>query len=335
MNIYDRLRVLVAPAVVAVGCTLAAAALAAPTGAASLLHFRAALGRAERATAPGPAWPSRASAQFRTVDVPGAAGTAGITGVNNRGTLVGTWANSQGGFFGFIEQPGGQPTTFSVPGATGVTVTSGINDVGTALAYSIDSSGVSHGWVRSPGGDFTQLDDPLGAGGTTPGGINDRGVIVGFYFAASGALHGFVYDHGTFTTLDYPGAPATFLIAVNSSGASVGGYVDASGVTHGFLYEHGTFTTIDAPGAGTAPGQGSAPSGISSSGVIDGAMTNDAGSFGWLLSKGQFSSLNDPVALAQSMPLCLSSNGRVVGGDYFDASGVIHGYVATLTPGGA
>jgi hypothetical protein len=267
--------------------------------------------------------------------VPGAANT-GLTGVNNRGTLVGTWANSQEGFFGFVEQPGGQPTTFSVPGATGVTITSGINDVGTALAYSIDSSGVAHGWVRSPGGDFAPLDDPSGAGGTIPGGINDRGVIVGYYFDASGATHGFVYVRGTFTTFDYPGAPVSFLSAVNNSGAIVGGYVEASGVAHGFLYEHGTFTTIDAPGAGTTPGHGSFPVGISSSGVIDGDIFSDAGTFGWLLSKGQFSSLNDPDAPpGQSVPLYLSSNGRSVAGQYVDASGVVHGYVATLTPGGA
>ena len=90
-----------------------------------------------------------------------------------------------------------------------MTITTGINDVGTELASSIDSSSVAHGWVRSPGGDFTQLGDPSSAGGTAPGAINDHGVIVGFYFDASGAAHGFVYAHGTFTTLDYPGAPAS------------------------------------------------------------------------------------------------------------------------------
>ena len=75
--------------------------------------------------------------------------------------------------------------------------------------------------------------------------------------------------------------------------------------------------------------------GISSSGVIAGDISNDAGTFGWLLSKGQLSSLNDPDGPAQSIPLHLSSTGRSMAGQYLGASGEIHGYVATLTPGGA
>jgi hypothetical protein len=332
MNVCGRVRALVALAAAAVGCALAAVGLAAPANAAPLVHFGSASGRAGRAAALGPPWPARAEAQFRTVDFPGAAGT-GINGINNRGTLVGTWFDSKGGGFGFVEQPGGQPTTFNYPGTTGVTFSSGINDVGIAVGAYTDSSGVSHGWVRSAGGSLTQLEDPSGAGGTFPVTINDAGVVVGYYFDASRATHGFVYDHGTFTTLDHPGALPTFLDAVNNSGAIAGNYTDASGVAHGFLYEHGTFTTIDAPRAGTALNQGTAPSGIGSNGVIDGSIVNDSGFFGWLLSKGQFSSLTDPAAApGQSLPLGLSSNGRSVAGEYTDPGGVNHGYVATLTP---
>jgi hypothetical protein len=50
-------------------------------------------------------------------------------------------------------------------------------------------------------------------------------------------------------------------------------------------------------------------------------------------SKGQFSSLDEPTAApGQSLPLGLSSNGRSVAGEYTDASGVNHGYLATLAP---
>jgi uncharacterized membrane protein len=316
----------------------AAAAAASPANAASLLHLRAAPGRTEPATAQGPAWPARASAQFRTVDVPGAAWTA-VNGVNNKGTIVGTWVSSPGGPFGFgyIEQPGAQPATFNFPATSDVTASSGVNDVGTAVGAYLDSSGVPHGWVRSPHGNFTQLDDPSGVGGTSLFEINDAGVIVGGYTDGSGAGHGFVYDHGTFTTLDFPGALGTALTGVNNSGAIVGGYTDALGVNHGFLYRHGAFTTIDAPDAGTAPGQGTPGLSISSSGVIDGFVINDSGGgfFGWLLSKGQFSSFDEPDApLGQSVPLNISSNGRYVPGEYFDTSGVLHGYVAALTPCG-
>ena len=315
--------------------TLAAAAAASPADAAWLLHVRAVPGRTERATAPGPAWPSRASAQFRTVDVPGALWTA-ANAVNNKGTVVGAWVGSPGGPFGFgyIEKPGAQPTTFNFPGTYDVTAPSALNDWGTAVGAYLDSSGVPHGWVRWPSGRFTQLDDPAGVGGTSLFQINDAGVIVGGYTDASGTGHGFVYDHGTFTTLDFPGAVGTALTGVNNSGAIVGSYTDAFGVYHGFRYEHGTFTTIDAPGAGTASGQGTPALSISASGVIVGFVTNDSGGgfFGWLLTKGQFSSLDEPnAAPGLSVPLNISSNGRYVSGEYFDTSGVLHGYVATLT----
>jgi hypothetical protein len=336
MNFYAWLRALAVIAVGAAACAILAVTLPPQANAASLAHFGAARGRSGPDAASGPAWATRAEAQFQTIDVPGAAFVS-ANAVNNKGTVVGVWNNTGVVFgFGFIKQPGGQPTTFNYPGTSGVTLSSGINDVGTAVGGYMDSSGVFHGWVRSPDGSFMQLDDPLGAGGTILSQINDNGMIVGSYTDASGVGHGFVYDHGSFTTIDFPGASGTALAAVNNSGAIVGSYTDASGVNHGFLYRAGTFTTIDAPGAGTAPGTGTLPSGISSNGEIAGGITNGPSSspsfFGWLLSKGQFSSLDEPDALpGLSVPLSLSSNGRSVSGEYFDASG-LHGYVATLSP---
>jgi probable HAF family extracellular repeat protein len=131
--------------------------------------------------------------------------------------------------------------------------------------------------------------------------------------------------------------------AVNNSGAIVGQYIDASGLTHGFLYRNGTFTTIDAPGAGTNPArglvcgffnpEGTLATGISASGVIVGDICTDTGLSGWVLSNGKFSSLNDPNAGPLGTYVGASSeNGRLVGGAYFDAGGLQHGFVATLTP---
>jgi len=184
----------------------------------------------------------------------------------------------------------------------------------------------------SPGRVFTQLDDPAAAGaGTLAFGINDYGLIVGQYYDPSGAYHGFIDDHGTFRTLDYPGASGTWASNVNNTGAIVGGYTDAAGVNHGFLYNHGRFTTIDAPGAGTTSGEGTAAQSISSNGLIDGYIVNDSGTFGWLLHGHEFSSLNDPNAVPGTSFLAnLSSNGRYAMGSYNDANGVTHGFVATL-----
>ena len=174
----------------------------------------------------------------------------------------------------------------------------------------------------------------MGAG-TFPFGPNDRGVIVGAYQDPSNAsvTHTFVYDHGTFTTLDYPGAPATGISNLNNAGTIVGDWADASGVSHGFVYKHGTFTRIDAPGAGTGPNQGTIVQAISSNGVMAGVIQNDSGQFGWLLRGGEFSQLNDPnAAPGTSFLNDLSSNARYAAGYYQDANGVTHGFVATLSP---
>jgi probable HAF family extracellular repeat protein len=51
------------------------------------------------------------------------------------------------------------------------------------------------------------------------------------------------------TTIDVPGATATYAMTINDAGQIVGGYTDVLGTEHGFLLNNGTFTTIDFPGA--------------------------------------------------------------------------------------
>lgn len=338
MNTHRRVRALSATAIAAGGCALMVATATAPANAASLLRLHTAL-RGAAHLREAPARPRALTAQFRTVDFPGANGT-GVNFVNNHGTLLGTYFNAGLQSFGFVER-GHQLTSFNYPGTTGVTSSSGMNNRDDAVGAYTDANSVFHGWVRSADGTFTQIDDPAaGTGafeGTQPAMINDAGELVGAYFDSSGISHGFVDYHGTFTTVDFPGTSealgqGTTLTAINDSGAIVGYYNDSAGVVHGFVEKHGAFTTIDAPGAGTAPGQGTSPAGISSSGVIDGGISNDAGFAGWVLYKRAFSSLNDPnAAPGASLPLGLSSNGRYVSGEYTDNSGVNHGFVATLS----
>jgi hypothetical protein len=269
-------------------------------------------------------------AHFRTIDAPGATGTV-VSGVNDWEGVVGGWGNSAGLTFGFIQLPEGQPIVLNYPKTTGVTVVRAINDRGTSAGSYTDINGVPHGWVRPLDGRFAQVDDPLGVDGTVIDGLNDRGELGGYWADSSDLYHGMVDMHGTFTTLDVPGAVFTAVTGVNDLGATVGVYGDSAEVIHGFLFEHGRFTTVDAPNGGTAPGDGTYPFGISDTGVMVGAILNDAGSFGWLLTDGRFSLLADPdAAPGQSTPSGISSDGRFAAGQYTDSNGVTHGYVATL-----
>lgn len=318
-------------AAVGLSCVLAAAVFAAPAGAAL------------------PA----GSVQFRTVDVPLSVAPSydppvftQLSGVNDAGTVVGTWTGEAGDQNGFIQEAGGKTITFA--GFNDDTAAA-INDEGTVVG-DVCSCGpgpfLFDGYVRSPDGSVKQVDDPLGVGETFPSGINDSGVIVGSYADASGNGHGFMDAGGKFTTIDYPGALATGVSAINNSGAIVGNYLGTDLLEHGFLYRNGKFTELDAHGAGTNPngycglnytGAGTAPTGISAGGTIVGTVCNDIGApnslYGWSLAQGQFASLNDPEAAQGTMQVGgISENGRQVAGSYLDANGLPHGFVASLTP---
>jgi hypothetical protein len=65
--------------------------------------------------------------------------------------------------------------------------------------------------------------------------VNDRGTIAGDYFDADGT-HGFVLDRGGFTSIDVPGALATFAAGINDRGTIVGTYIDADFGFHGYVF---------------------------------------------------------------------------------------------------
>ncbi len=60
--------------------------------------------------------------------------------------------------------------------------------------------------------------------------------------------HGFIFANGGYTTVDYPGAAATYLGGLNDSGTIVGSAVLNNDYS-GFLYNQGTFSLLNYPGA--------------------------------------------------------------------------------------
>ena len=75
--------------------------------------------------------------------------------------------------------------------------------------------------------------------------------------------HGYLRYHGTFTTIDFPGATSTFAGANNPEGDIVGEYNDTAGVGHSFLLSNGVFTSFDPPGTvGFSDAAGINPGGI-------------------------------------------------------------------------
>ena len=55
--------------------------------------------------------------------------------------------------------------------------------------------------------------------------------------------------HGSYTTIDVPGAADTIGLGINDHGVVVGAYFDSHGTSHGFIDRHGKFTKVNVPGA--------------------------------------------------------------------------------------
>ena len=114
----------------------------------------------------------------------------------------------------------------------------GVNDSGDYVGTYQDANGDIQG-AFNQGGTFTYLSLP-GADSTRPSGINSSGMVTGRYFFNNGADQaGFLYDHGTFYTLQYPGAQFTNVLygAINDRNQIVGYYMDANGADHGLLIQ--------------------------------------------------------------------------------------------------
>jgi probable HAF family extracellular repeat protein len=257
----------------------------------------------------------------------------------------------RGGTFGF--------TQIDFPGASSTFVNS-INNSGQVVGTYRDSADLAHGFLFS-GGVFTQLDFP-GSPETFANGINNAGAIVGWNGLAS-----YKYVAGSFTTFNVVDSIRTIAIGLNDQGDIVGGYDDSSNAGHGFLYQGGVFSSIDVPGAldtaaygvnnsleivGQAPFVANGflliggmispiPDVPGSLGTLSATRINNLGHIigqygyatgegGYILRNGDFDSVVFPGSTF------VRPNGLndfdVIVGDFMDASGQAHGFLATPSP---
>jgi probable HAF family extracellular repeat protein len=77
-----------------------------------------------------------------------------------------------------------------------------------------------------------------------PNGINDLGQVVGSYTNSANQGVGFLFSGGTYTTIQVPGATETNATGINNAGEIVGWYIDTSGNVNGFLDIGGVITTL-------------------------------------------------------------------------------------------
>jgi hypothetical protein len=194
---------------------------------------------ASQAAASDPCQQAVAKGTFAQIAVPGADFTY-VSGINNRGQIVGTYT-AAAGTSGFLLEDG-EYRDIHIAGSTSTRVAD-INAHG-VLVGSYDDGAGSHGFIWDDG-DVVTLDVP-GAIYTSANGINDAGTVVGLINAPGGIdgiERGFVYRDGEFQIVDYPGAGGTSLLDINNAGVTLGGaFVNPTQVY--FLYKGGAFTAV-------------------------------------------------------------------------------------------
>ena len=131
--------------------------------------------------------PAQAGYTLTTFDEPNASLTAHngteADGINNAGTIVGTYYDASGNAHGYLYS-GISFTSLNDPNAGPAgTFAYGINASSLIVGYYADSGNVPHGF--SYNGSFTTMDDPAGANGTIAEAVNAAGVMVGAYSDAT------------------------------------------------------------------------------------------------------------------------------------------------------
>ena len=278
------------------------------------------------------------SGTFTTIDYPGAATTV-VWAINNGGDVVGRYV-SGGRTHGFLRTPDGEFTSIDYPGA-GFTVAGAINNRGDIVGwYTLPATPtIRHGFLLSDGV-YTTFDPP-GSIFTNALGINDRGDITGRYCTrtpcrepGTGDFHGFLLRDGEFTTIDVPGATETNAWKINDRGEIVGSYTLPGGRIEGFLLRNGELTTFALPAGMTLSADNG---GINARGDIVGKYCNVSpcrtgpSGHGFAITDDGLVTIDVPGASGTSANAINAR--RDVAGGYFDAAGILHGFVTRLGGG--
>jgi len=189
--------------------------------------------------------------------VPGALNTF-VQDLNNKGVMVGQYEDSNSNYHGYIlngkkwttvDHPKGYPT-----GVTGINFNGAIKVVG---FYRNFSNNNVVGFRYNPATkEFKDIPSPKGAKCLIPSDVNDQGWIVGYYSESSNScnsnVHGFLLQGKKYTTLDVPGASATYAYGIDNQGNIALTWVDSSNASEGSFYNYTdkTYTTINVPDAG-------------------------------------------------------------------------------------
>ncbi len=280
---------------------------------------------------------------------PNGGGTT-INGISNKGTVVGFSTDSAtGNLLNFTANPLTSTTaTLLTPPLGTAAMANGINSAGTVVGF----DGVSNAFSLPNGGSTPTSLLPSANTPAMAFGINDKGMIVGQY--TSGAnTPGFILNGTTLTTVNAPTGASSDIVnaqGINNNGLVVGFYAGNDGNVHGFMANASsaingslTGTAINDPTIPSVPGEPGATFvfsqilGINDHGIAVGYYGDSTLSqhgFLYNTNTGVYTFLDDPnvrfdngVEVTQITGI---NNADEITGFYTDASGIAHGFVATV-----
>ena len=262
---------------------------------------------------------------FTSIDVPGAQDTV-CDGINDAGNVVGSYVGDDGHYHGFLLK-NSTYTFINYPAGTD-TWMYGVNDFDQMVGWWYSGASNTQGFEVSGGQYIGTVEDPNGSE-TYLWSITNTGEIVGTYSAASGSgvLYGFTDEGSIFATIDVPHASSTEIHGINKQRQLVGVAYDQTLTQHGFQDDNGNFVVFDFPGAVWTEANR-----INDEGEIVGsyAATRFGPYSGYTKMGDVFTTVMYPGS-ADTEVLGLNNAGTIVG-QYTDASGVIHGFMATPQP---
>jgi hypothetical protein len=270
---------------------------------------------------------ARAAYQFTTVDYPGAVFTQ-LWGINNSGQAVGQafFADDSSVSFVYDSKKGGITDLPNVPDNSNFI---GINEKGTVVGSVSDAAFTyTHGVILDKNGSATTFIHPAPYTNAQARAIGPSGLVTGSAsddpFTTS---IGFIYDPKRNTYIDFVPTTVGFTIAqgINGRGDVVGSTSSPDDVISFLRDSGGAITFFKVNGAPTRA------RGLSDSGQIVGFINGDAGLEGFVGTlSGGFALVNVPGA-TDTFAQGIANSGTIVG-QYYDADGNGHGFVATPLP---
>ncbi len=291
-----------------------------------------------------------AEGNFYTIEAPTGVGaipgTVEVTGINNLGQVVGTYATD--GFDGsqgfvttlgmeftydvsFFDHPDAVPSSGGPP-SFGTEIRNSNVDGDFVGRYSDQASpGFTGQSFANIGGTLFDLGFEDATGGVAASDINDLDQIVGTYFVTEDStVHGFIFDGDDFVTLDSTlgDAGTTELLGMSNIGQIVGTYTDG-GAEHAFVYDATNgFVELDLTGAG-AVGNDIIALDVNDFGQIVGTYVDVISGIrhGFFLKDGVFTTIAHPDAAGFGSGGVSINNAGQIAGFYMDSSFVVHAFV--------